>query len=92
MLQQIAPWFGYLASLLLIISLMVNNGLQFRWYNTLGCFAFIIYAVIIHAFPVLLTNAILLAINLFYLIRIYRKKENFDLLEFTGEEKMAKNF
>ncbi|MEP6711401.1 MAG: YgjV family protein [Ferruginibacter sp.] len=92
MIQQIAPWFGYLASLLLIIALLVNNDLKFRWYNTFGNIAFITYAVILHAFPVLLTNSILIVINLFYLIKIYRKKENFDLLEFTGEEKLAARF
>ncbi|MEO7047662.1 MAG: hypothetical protein ABI091_20355 [Ferruginibacter sp.] len=92
MLQQLAPYFGYLASLFLIISLMVNNGLQFRWYNTLGCLAFVIYAIVIKAFPVLLTNTILLSINIFYLYKIYSKTENFDLLEFNGEEKLAQKF
>ena len=92
MIQQIAPYFGYLASLLLIIALLVNNDLKFRWYNTFGNIAFITYAVILHAFPVLLTNGILIVINLFYLIKIYRKKENFDLLEFAGEEKLVGRF
>ncbi|MEO5944755.1 MAG: hypothetical protein ABIP30_14995 [Ferruginibacter sp.] len=92
MLQQLAPYFGYLASLFLIISLMVNNGLQFRWYNTLGCLAFVIYAIVIKAFPVLLTNTILLTINIFYLYKIYSKTENFDLLEFNGEEKLVQKF
>lgn len=92
MLQQLAPYFGYLASLFLIISLIVTNGLQFRWYNTLGCLVFVVYAVIIHAFPVLLTNAILLAINIYQLFKIYSKTEDFDLLEFNGEERLAGKF
>jgi hypothetical protein len=91
-LQQIAPWFGYLASLALVISLMVNNDLKFRWFNAAGSTFFIIYAIIIHAFPVLLTNGILLCINIFYLVRVYGKKEVFDLLEFKGEEKLVSKF
>lgn len=91
-MQQIAPWFGYLASLALIISLMVNNDLKFRWFNAAGSTFFIIYAIIIHAFPVLLTNGILLCINIFYLVRVYSKKEVFDLLEFKGEEKLVSKF
>ena len=92
MLLQIAPYFGYLASLCLVISLIVNNDLKFRWFNSIGCLAFIIYAVLLSAIPVLITNAILLCINVYYLLKIYQRKENFDLLEFKGDEKLASKF
>ncbi|MES2430215.1 MAG: YgjV family protein [Bacteroidota bacterium] len=92
MLQTIAPYFGYLASLLLVIALLVNHDLKFRWFNTAGNVVFIIYAIVIGAFPVLLTNVILLTINLYYLIKVYTKKENFDLLEFKGDEKLTSKF
>jgi hypothetical protein len=92
MLQQITPYFGYLASLCLIIALLVSNDLKFRWFNTLGNVFFITYAIILNAFPVLLTNLVLLGINIYYLIKVYRRQENFDMLEFTGDEKMAQKF
>lgn len=92
MLQQIAPYFGYLASLCLIIALLVNNDLKFRWFNSIGNISFITYAVLLVAIPVLITNAILLCINLYYLIKIYSKQENFDLLEFKGDEKLTSKF
>lgn len=92
MLQQITPYFGYLASLCLIIALLVSNDLKFRWFNTLGNVFFITYAIILNAIPVLLTNVILLGINAWYLIKVYRKQENFDMLEFKGDEKMAQKF
>jgi hypothetical protein len=92
MLYQTAPYFGYLASLCLILALVINNDLKFRWFNTIGNLAFIIYAILLLAVPVLITNLILLGINLFYLVKIYRKKENFDLLEFKGDEKLAQKF
>jgi hypothetical protein len=92
MLHTIAPWFGYLASLCLILALIINNDLKFRWLNTFGNIAFIIYAILLGTIPVLLTNGILLFINIFYLVKIYRRKENFDLLEFKGDEKLAQKF
>ncbi len=92
MLYQTAPYFGYLASLCLILALVINNDLKFRWFNTIGNLAFIIYAILLAAIPVMITNLILLGINLFYLVKIYRKKENFDLLEFNGDEKLAQKF
>lgn len=82
-LHSIAPWFGYLASLLLALGLMVNNDLKFRWLNTCGNVAFITYGIIINAVPVILTNVLLLCINVFYLYRIYNRKEKFELLEFS---------
>lgn len=88
----LAPYFGYLASLFLIIALVVSNDIKFRWFNLAGNIAFIIYAVILHTFPVLITNGILLFINLYYLYRIYTRKEDFKLIEFTGAEQLAKNF
>ncbi len=84
MLQQIAPYFGYLASLLLALGLLVNNDLKFRLLNTAGNIAFIIYGVVLGAMPIILTNSILLAINLFYLYKIYNRKEHFELLEFSS--------
>lgn len=87
-----APYFGYLASLLLIIALLVSNDLKFRWFNTAGNIAFITYAIILHAFPVLLTNCILLTINVVYLVKVYRRQEDFDLIEFKGEEKLVNKF
>jgi hypothetical protein len=92
MLQQITPYFGYLASICLIIALLVNNDLKFRWFNTLGNIFFITYAIILQAFPVLLTNLILLGINVFYLIKVYFRTEDFDLMEFKGDEKLAVKF
>lgn len=89
---SIAPWFGYLASLMLILALIVNNDLKFRWYNLVGNIAFIVYGVILMAVPVLITNGILLFINIYYLQKVYRQKENFDLIEFLGEEKLAVKF
>ncbi len=89
---QIAPYFGYAAFLLLAVSLIVTNSLSFRWLNILGCVCFIIYGILLNAFPVLLTNTILFCINLFYMVKIYRQNEDFDLAEFKGDEKLAQKF
>ena len=92
MLLQIAPYFGYLASLFLIIALLVNGDIKFRIYNILGTISFIIYGIIFSAWPVLLTNVILFCINIYYLRKLYAHKEDFELIEFNGEEKLAIKF
>lgn len=83
---------GYLASILLAVSLLVTNDIRFRWLNSFGCLAFISYGLIINAFPVIVTNSLLLCINVFYLIKIYRTTENFDLLEFEPKDLIIRKF
>lgn len=92
MLLQLAPYFGYLASLALIFSLLAGSDLKFRWWNIMGTVFFIVYSLILNAIPVLLTNGILFIINLYYLVKIYGRNETFDVLEFKGEEKLADKF
>lgn len=87
-----AALIGYIASILLAISLLVNNELKFRWLNMFGCLSFIVYGILITAFPIILTNTILLLINLYYLVKTYRTKEAFDLYEFTPGEKIITKF
>ena len=91
-LQQSAPYIGYFASLLLVLSLAVSNSLRFRLFNSLGSIVFIVYGAIIGAIPVILTNGILLCINCYYLTRIYRKTGKFDTIEFKGDEILVQKF
>ncbi len=88
----IATYIGYLASVLLIISLSVHGDAKFRVYNLLGCICFIVYGIILLAWPVILTNAILLFINIYYLIKLYKHRENFDIIELTGKEVLVEKF
>ena len=92
MSSLIIEGFGYIATLLLALSLLVTNDLKFRWFNALGCVAFIVYGVMLKAFPVVLTNALLLAINSYYLYRIYHRTENFDLVSFREDDPLIQKF
>ena len=92
MIEIIVPVLGYAASILLAISLLVTNDIKFRWLNTCGCVCFIVYGILIHAFPIILTNTILFLINVFYLVKIYNAKEDFELIEFKGGEKLLYKF
>jgi hypothetical protein len=92
MLDQFVPYFGYLATLLLAIGLLVSTDLKFRWFNTGGNVSFIIYGILLNAMPIILTNGILLTINIYYLYRIYNRKEFFELLEFESGGVMIDRF
>ena len=92
MFLLLAPYFGYAASLFLIIALLVKTDAKFRFYNILGCLFFIAYGSIFSFWPVVLTNAILLIINVYYLIKLYQHAENFTILPVVGNETIVDHF
>jgi hypothetical protein len=92
MINILAQLLGYFAFIFLAVSLWVTNDIKFRWINSLGCLSFVCYGVLIHAFPIVLTNAVLLAINIYFLFKIYRRQEKFDLVEFKNDAALIPKF
>lgn len=64
---------GYSASIFVAISLMMTNIVKLRWINLTGCILFVIYGVIISAWPVALMNGFCVGINIFSLLKMNRK-------------------
>ncbi len=67
---------GYLASLVLLISFTRKNVTQLRYINTVGCLLFVLYGLLLHAWPVMVTNVCIACINGYYLF--LKKPENPD--------------
>ncbi len=72
--------FGYLASVLIALSLMMSNIKRLRWINLFGAAAFSTYGYFIDAYPVFLLNGWIALVDIYYLIRIYQEKDKFDLV------------
>lgn len=60
-------WFGYLASLFVLMSFLMRNIIALRYVNTLGCMFFVIYGVLLNSWPIIITNAAIILVNLYYL-------------------------
>lgn len=88
----IAELLGYLAFILLAISLIVNNDIKFRWINSAGSLSFVLYGLFINAMPVVITNGTLLLINAYQLVRVYRTNEYFDAVAFKPGDEMIVKF
>lgn len=83
---------GYLAFIFLAVSLWVTTDIKFRWINSFGCLCFVVYGLIINAYPIVLTNCVLLAINIYFLFKIYHRQEKFDLVEFKKDAALIPKF
>ena len=68
---------GYLASVLILISLMMSSILRLRLINMVGAAGFSLYGLLIGAYPVAVLNGIIVVVNAYYLVRILRAKEHF---------------
>ncbi|MBD0401075.1 YgjV family protein [Flammeovirga sp. EKP202] len=60
---------GYLASLLLMISFSLKNVKLLRMVNSVGCIVFVVYGIMLSAWPIVITNGFIATINIFYLIK-----------------------
>ena len=63
-------WVGYLASVLVAISITIKGGFYFRILNLAGSICFLIYGIIIRSFPVMIINTYGIGINIFHLVKI----------------------
>lgn len=63
-------WVGYLASIFIVISLTMTSIIRLRIINSIGCLLFVIYGLTVKAYPVAISNAIIVLINLYNLYNL----------------------
>ena len=68
-------WVGYLASVVVAISLMMSNIKKLRWWNLIGAALFVAYGMAIGAYPVALVNFFIVLIDTYYLVKLYREAD-----------------
>ncbi len=69
-------WIGYLASILITISMFMKDIFKLRFINLIGCILFTIYGLIIGAYPVAVANGIIVFVNLYYLYKLFKRINN----------------
>lgn len=71
---------GYVGSFLIAVSLTMKNIWMLRRINLIGAATFATYGAIIGSYPVLILNSFIALVDIYYLWRMYRKKDYFTLL------------
>lgn len=83
---------GYTGSVLVAISLMMKSLLRLRLINLVGAAVFVIYGLLIGAYPVALLNGLIVGIDLYYLFQMWRQKDYFTLLEVSPDGTYLRGF
>ncbi len=89
---SLLQWIGYLASIIIAISMMMSSILKFRWINLIGALTFSTYGFLIGAWPVGFLNAFIALVDIYYLYSIYSKKEVFEILEVRADNRYLLRF
>lgn len=83
---------GYGASLLVAVSLMMKSIVRLRVINLLGALVFVLYGLLIRAYPVALMNALIVGIDLYYLYQAWRQRDFFSLLQVSPGDEYVRRF
>ncbi len=89
---NILEWIGYIASIIIAISMTMNSIVKFRWVNLAGALTFSTYGFLIGALPVGFLNGFIVSVDIYYLLKIYSKKETFETLEVRADNKYLLRF
>ena len=72
---------GYLGSALVVASMLMSSVVKLRIINTIGSGIFASYALMIHSYPTALMNICLVGINVYNLVKLNQKEQNYTLVE-----------
>ena len=84
--QFLIEAFGYLGSLLVLLSMLMTSVVKLRIINTVGSVIFTIYAFIIRSYPTALMNLCLVLINLHFLWKMSRTDKEYEIIKTDGDD------
>lgn len=67
-MQMIEIW-GYLSMIVVLVSMLMKDIKKLRIANSVACSMFVIYGFALGAYPIVIMNILVIAINLFRLIK-----------------------
>lgn len=84
---------GYVASALIVVSITQKSILKLRLFGFMGGLTFLMYGVIIEAYPIAIVNLIGASIHAWYLRKLIRRKEEvFRLLHVAPDSEYVRRF
>lgn len=83
---------GYFGSALIALSLTMRSLVRLRLINLAGALVFTIYGLLIRAYPVVILDGLIVLIDLYYLIQMWRQKDYFKLLAVSHDSAYLGSF
>ncbi len=83
---------GYVASIIVAVSLMMSSIIKLRIINLIGAAFFSLYGFLIEAYPVGFLNGFIALVDLYYIILFINKKDFFELLQIQKNDPYLTRF
>ena len=81
---------GYVASVVVALSLSMSSIVRLRWLNMGGAALFSTYGFLIGAMPVALLNGYIVLVNIYYLFSIYSRSDRFHMVDATPDDPLVR--
>ncbi|MBR0372907.1 MAG: YgjV family protein [Mogibacterium sp.] len=81
--------FGYLGSVVILVSMLMTSVVRLRVINMIGSVIFTTYAILIHSFPTAFLNGCLVLVNIYQLWRLRHTTRNYEVLRLDAGEGFA---
>ncbi|MFP4286290.1 MAG: hypothetical protein ACLFRI_01215 [Candidatus Izemoplasmataceae bacterium] len=91
-MENFVEYLGYVASFIILVSLVMRSIKRLRFINLVGSLIFAIYGYFIGSIPVVVMNLGIVGINIYYLNQMLRSKEYFDIISLKGNDEYVKEF
>ena len=89
---SLIEWLGYAASALIVASLAMTSIIRLRIVSLIGSALFGLYGVFISAPPVVITNGAIVAINLWFLIRVLSTEDRLSVVPAQRDDPIVSEF
>ncbi len=83
---------GYVASAVILVSLLMSSVKKLRLINLAGSMIFAVYGFMILSYPTAVMNLGIVAIDLYYLIKLQKTKDRFGMVELDKDSKLFLEF
>lgn len=83
---------GYAASAIVVLSLTMKSILRLRLIGLAGSATFLVYGLLIGAIPIVITNAVIMAIHFYFLRKLLGRNEVFEILRVNPESLFLARF
>lgn len=78
--QTVFAIIGYVASIILAISLLMKSLIRLRVLNGIGALIYVLYGILIEAYPVAVMNGIIFLIDLYFFLQMLKRRDYFTLM------------
>lgn len=80
-LELLIEILGYAASGVVVLSMLMRSVLRLRILSLIGSLMFLVYSVVIEAYPIAIVNGLLMVINIYFLREMLTQKDYFNIID-----------